>query len=118
VLAAIDDAADANQIARRKARDMLADSGDTADNFVPRHAGKQRASPFGAHLVNVGVAHAAEGNVDLHIMCTRRAPGNVHGFERLMARMGAVSFDGHGDNSYWKLIFEKMRPGTLRGHVC
>jgi hypothetical protein len=45
--------------------------------------------------VEVGVAHAAEGDVDLHVVRARRAAGDVHGFEGQVAGVGAIGFDGH-----------------------
>jgi hypothetical protein len=46
------------------------------------------------------VTHTAISDVDLHVVCARRAPGDVDGFERQVARMGAKGFDGHGVLSY------------------
>jgi len=75
---------------------VLADGGHAADDFVARNARKEGAGPFGAHLVEVGVADAAEGDVDLHVVLARRAAGDVHRFERFVGGVGAVSFDSHG----------------------
>ena len=63
---------------------------------MPRHAREQCACPFGPHLVQVGMADAAKGNVDLHVVRTGCAAGDLQGFEGLVARMGTVSVNGHG----------------------
>src|SRR5690606_38902657 len=62
--AAVDDAAHAHQVAGLEAGDPGADLGHPADDLVSRHAGEQRAGPFRPHLVQVGVADAAVGDVD------------------------------------------------------
>jgi hypothetical protein len=46
------------------------------------------------------VAHAAESDGNLHVVCAGRAPGDVHGFERQVTRMGAEGFDGHGVSTF------------------
>lgn len=78
LLAAIDHAADAHQIADGVARDSVADRGDPAHNFMPRHAGIERSRPFRSRLVEIGVADAAVGDGDLHILRPRFAAGDGH----------------------------------------
>ena len=75
VLAAVDDAADADQVADLEARHMRADRRHAADDLVARHARVQGARPFGAHLMEVRVAHAAEGDLDLHVVRARLRGG-------------------------------------------
>jgi hypothetical protein len=53
VFTAVDDAADTDQIADFEIRNMRAHLRYTADNFVTRYAGKLRACPLGAHLVQI-----------------------------------------------------------------
>ena len=43
--------------------------------------------------MEVGVADAAIGDVDLHIVRAGRAARDVHGFEGLVARVSAIGFD-------------------------
>lgn len=49
--------------------------------------------PLGAHLVQVRVANAAEGDIDLHVMGAGGTTGNLQWFQRLVARMGAIGVD-------------------------
>jgi len=67
-LAAVDDAADADEIGDLEAGHLRANGRHATDDFVSGHAGEQRAFPLGAHLMEVGVTDAAEGDVDLHVM--------------------------------------------------
>jgi len=101
VFAAIDDTAHADQIARLEARDVRAHRRDAAHDFVARNAGVERAVPLGAHLVQIRVAHAAVGDVDLHVVRARRAPGDLHRLEGQVARMGAIGFDSHDGIPVW-----------------
>jgi hypothetical protein len=66
--AAVDQAAHADDIADLEAADRIAHRADVADDFVARHAGIQGARPFRPHGVQVGVADAAVGDVDLHVV--------------------------------------------------
>lgn len=47
--------------------------------------------------MNVSVANAAKGDVDLHIVCARCTTRDGHGLKGLVARVGAVGLDGHGE---------------------
>src|SRR5690606_29335228 len=96
VPATVDDAADPDQIAHLIPRHLRADRTHAADDFMARHTGELGAGPFGTHLVQVRVADAAVEDVDLHIMRARSAAGDLHGFERLGAGVGAVGLDRHG----------------------
>lgn len=101
MLAAIDDAADADEIAGFESRDMSADSGHAPDDFMAGDARKLRAGPFGTHLMQVGVADTAVGNVDLYVVRTRRTAGDLQWFEGLVARMCAISGYKHGNVPFW-----------------
>src|SRR3546814_1578991 len=68
LFAAVDDAADTDQVAWLETHDVATHRRHTADDLVPRHARILRARPFRTHLVDVGVAQAAVGDVDLHIV--------------------------------------------------
>src|SRR5690606_35431626 len=96
VAAAVDDAADADQVAGREPGDVGADLGHPADDLVARHAREDRPGPFGPHLVQVGMADAAIGDLDPHVFRAGLAPGDVERHQRLVAGMGAVGLDGHG----------------------
>ena len=65
--AAIDQAANANQIANLEFRDLVPRRGDASDNFMSGHERIVRRAPFVAGHVNVGVADPAIQDVDLHI---------------------------------------------------
>ncbi|MNT82736.1 hypothetical protein D3C72_2225060 [compost metagenome] len=73
MFAAVDDATDADQITDFEVCNMRAQRRYTTDNFVPWYAGKLRACPLGAHLVQIRMADATEGDIDLNIMGCRRA---------------------------------------------
>ena len=75
---AVDHTADAHQIADGVARDSVADRGDPAHNFMPRHAGIERSRPFRSRLVEIGVADAAVSDGDLYILRPRVAAGDGH----------------------------------------
>jgi len=92
----MDHAADADQVADPVLCDVAADSGHAADDLMPRHARIQRARPFRTHLVQVGMAHTAIGNGNLHVVRARCAPCDLQGLQWEVARVGAVGFDGHG----------------------
>lgn len=94
--AAVDNATDAHQFSHPETRHMFAHRRDAANDFMSRHAGIKRARPFRANLVDVGMTYAATGDVDLRIMHAHRTPDDVHKFERLVARVSAVSFAGNG----------------------
>src|SRR5690606_6267013 len=94
--AAVDDAADAHQVARLEAADLAADFADPADDLVPGHAGKHGAGPFSAHLVQVRMADAAIGDVYPDVMRTGVASMDVQRNQRLVAGVGAVGLDRHG----------------------
>ncbi len=66
--AGIDEAADADDMTGLPFLDMVADLDHPADDLVARHHGKDRAAPFVAGLVDVGMADAAIENVDQDIV--------------------------------------------------
>ncbi len=59
------------------------------------NAGVKRAAPFGADLVKIGMADAAIGDGDLHVMFAGRAAFDVDGFQGLIGGMGAIGFHDH-----------------------
>ncbi|MNH13947.1 hypothetical protein D3C79_735330 [compost metagenome] len=97
VFATVDDAADTDQVAGLEAFDMLTHGSHPADDFVARYAGEAGALPLGAHLVQVGVTDAAIVDGDLHIVSAWRATGDADRFEGLVAGVGAIGDDVHGE---------------------
>ena len=96
VLAAVDDAADPDQVAGLEGGDLGAHGRNPPDDLVTRHAGKLGTRPLCADLVEVGMTDTAVGDVDLHVVGTRRTTGDVHRLQELVAGICAVGFDGHG----------------------
>jgi hypothetical protein len=45
--------------------------------------------------MEIRMADAAVGDRNPHIMRPWHSPADIHGLERLIARVGAVGFDGH-----------------------
>ena len=66
--AAIDHAADADEIALFEADDIAADLCSAAENFVTANNRIDCAAPFIARHVQVGMADAAKQDVDLNIV--------------------------------------------------
>src|SRR5690606_24837740 len=87
--------ADANGVTDPEACYRISDGGHFADNFMAGDAGIQGALPFGTHLMQVGMAHAAIGDLDLDIVGTRCAALDIDGFKRLVRSVGAVGSGGH-----------------------
>ena len=67
-----------------------------ADNFVPRYTRKLRACPLGAHLVQIRMADATEGDIDLNIMGCRRAAIDLHRLKGFVASVSAIGLYKHG----------------------
>jgi hypothetical protein len=93
--AGIDQAADADRVADGELRHLAADGADVADDLVAGHAGIFRPAPFGADGVEVRMADAAPGDVDLDVLRAGRAAVDVHRLERLVGGVRAIGFDGH-----------------------
>ena len=88
--AGIDEAADADDVALVPLADMVADRGDTAHDLVPGHHGEDRAAPFVAGLVNVGMANAAIEDVDQDLVGARLAPLDAVRGKRRRRRLSRV----------------------------
>src|SRR5690606_13097297 len=95
VLSAIDDTTDADQVAALMGGHMAAGLGHATDDLVSRHAGVERAGPFAADLVQVGMADAAKEDLDAHVMRTERAAGDFHAGDRLVGSGGTIGENGH-----------------------
>jgi hypothetical protein len=68
-----------------------------ADDLTAGHAGIDRALPFGADVVEIGMADAAVGDVGLDLVRSGLAAFNVDRFERLVAGESTIGFDDHMD---------------------
>jgi hypothetical protein len=93
--AAVDEAADPDRVADLEAAHLFADCGDVADNLMARHAGIERARPFGADRVEVRMADAAKGDVDLDVARSGPPPLDVERLERPIGGIGAISPGRH-----------------------
>ena len=71
--AGVDHAADADAVARRERRDLRADLGDDAGDLVARDRRVGDLAPLAAGEVDVGVADAAELDVDADVLRADRA---------------------------------------------
>ena len=91
----IDQAADADEIARLKLADGRTHLGDSADDLVARHAwidGGHHVVPLVTDVMKVRVANAAEQNFDLHVAFRRIASRDRGGGQRRCRAGGGVSF--------------------------
>lgn len=65
---AIDHAADTNKISNLVSGDVASHGGDSTDDLVPRYLGVRNRPPLPPHGMQVGVADAAEQDVDLDVV--------------------------------------------------
>jgi hypothetical protein len=91
VAAGIDHAAHAGQVAGLEAGDFLPDLLHPSDDFVPGHHGESRAAPFVPRLVEIGVADAAEENLDVDVVRSGRSALEVERHERRPGARGGVA---------------------------
>ena len=97
--AAVHHAAHSRQIAHLEALHPGAHGGDTAHDLVARHHGIHGVAPLVPHLVDVGVADAAVGYLNLDILGADRPPLDLVGREGGGGRGCGVGFGGgHGDS--------------------
>ena len=73
VAAGVDHAADADQVAGLELRHLAPTARHAAHDLVARDHGEDGAAPLVARLVDVGVADAAEEDVDQHVVRARVA---------------------------------------------
>ena len=96
VLARIDHAADAHDLSDLEMGDVRTGLGDAADDLVARNAGIDCSRPLATGGVQVGVADAAEEDVDAHVP---RAGVTALEGERTKGRVGAWGgVTGGGDH--------------------
>src|SRR5512132_1988065 len=105
----VDHAADRSEIAGFVLGNCRADLGDTADDLVPgdnRVDSGHDAAPLVAHLVEIGVADAAEEDLDLHVAFDWIAPRDRGRGKRRCRTRSGVSFGVvHGLNPPPDLLF-------------
>ena len=97
--AGVDEAADGGDIAFLEFFDGAADFDDAADDLVARNHGingGHDAFPLIANLMQIGVADAAEEDLDLNVLGTRIAARNGERSEGRGGGMGGVGFGGKG----------------------
>src|SRR6478735_7546094 len=87
--ATVDHAADRDRVSDPVARDLVADSGDGADDLVARDVGVGGPAPIIARGVEVGMADAGVGNLDGDVVGPQVAPLEGHWLQRLIRRVGA-----------------------------
>jgi len=93
----IDHTADAGEVAGFEFGDLRADLGHATDDLVAGHGGVLGEMPLVAGEMEVGVAHAAEEDFELHIAVGRLATRDGGGGERRRGSGGGIGFDGAGD---------------------
>jgi hypothetical protein len=91
--AAIDEAADANQIANLEFGNLVSYSGHAAHDFVSGNKGILGVAPFVAGHVDVGVADAAIKDADHNIAGTRLAALERERRKLACGGMGGVAMD-------------------------
>ena len=91
--ARVDHAADADAVARREPGDVRADLGDDAGDLVARDGRVGDLAPLAAREVDVGVADAAELDVDPDVL---RPDGSTLDLQRAERCVGRLRADGAG----------------------
>jgi len=112
VAAAIDEAADADEVAGLELADVRADAAHAADDFMTRHYGVYRAAPVVAGGVQVAVADAGGEDVDDDVVRPGIASLEAEGDQGLVGCVGGIAVDvlGHGRSL--------LGVGYSRSHVC
>jgi hypothetical protein len=95
MLAAVDQAAYSDRVAGLEARNVRAHRAHMADDFVPGDARVKGSAPFGPDGVEIRVADAAIGDLDLDVARTGCPPLDGDRLERLVGGVGAIGLGGH-----------------------
>src|SRR5258707_11584577 len=98
MLAGIHHAADADEVAALEPFHACPSLSDTPDDLMTGHAWVNRSGPFAACRVEVGMADAAEQDVDANVRRTRLATREGEWAERRFGTRGGVA-DGLGHGS-------------------
>ncbi len=93
--AAVDHAADADDLADLGLGDLRSDLGDPADDFVAGDAGKGDARPFAAGAVQIGMADPAIEDVEGDVLRPGFPAVDRPGREFRVGGLRGVSFDLH-----------------------
>ena len=91
IAAGIDHAADGSEIAFLEFFHVATNCNDAPNDLVTGHAGIRRSAPLIARGVNIGMANAAEEDVDLYVVRQWIASHNRMRRERRFSRMSCVS---------------------------
>lgn len=94
---------------------MRADRRYTTHNFVPRYAGELRACPLSAHLVQVGMANAAKGDIDLNIMGGGSTATDLHRLKGFVARLSTIGLYKH--ENVLDELSDEHSPARPRLHI-
>ena len=96
--AGVDEAADADQVTRVELRDLVSDANGAADDLVARQAGVDGVAPIVPDLVPIGMADAAEENLNRNVLCPGVPPREPHRSEEAARACGGVANGwNHGD---------------------
>ena len=112
VVAGIDHAADADEIADLMTGDIWTNCGDAADDFMTGHAGIYGVFPFVFDLVDVGVADAAVENIDGDVDAGGLATVDFHGAQIAERVLGGVA-DGFTHVVFGMQAGRKIKRGLL-----
>ena len=125
--AGVHHAADAGEISGAEPLHPRAHARHLSDDLVARHHREERAAPLVADLVEVGVAHAAERDVDDDVPRTGLAAGELERRDGRGGGRGSVGLHGgHGRSpgSRWRRVLARAaaararKYGDARGRVA
>src|SRR5690625_4013570 len=88
--AAVHETAHSHGLAHSEAGDVAAHGAHPTDDLVSGYAGVEGSPPLVPHGVKIRMAHAAVIDLDLDIAGAGLAAHDVHGLQRLVARVGAI----------------------------
>ncbi|MNP23175.1 hypothetical protein D3C76_1158750 [compost metagenome] len=94
LLAAVDHATDSHPITGTITIDSRPHGSDPTDDFMARHTGKPRAFPVVMHVMQVGMADAAEVDIDGDIVGAQLTAFEAQGFEGSVGFMDAIADAG------------------------
>ena len=93
VAARVDEAADTSVVADLELGDVLADSDNNTGDFVSRDHREDSGTPLLAGLMDVGVADASVGSLNVHVVVSNVAALDCVGLELAASSHDCVSFD-------------------------
>jgi hypothetical protein len=119
--AGIDQAADADQIAGLVAADLGPDGRDPADDLMARHERPVHIAPLALGCVQIGVADAAEQDLDLHIIGAQIAAIEIPVAQRGAGVERSVGGGGDHRRTLGQVMADKGKGRTPQRpplHVC